>query len=348
MENKIKNILTTVIHPAQKGDIVSLGMVKNIKVTDDEVMIIVQLSRVKDPFAKKMKREIEAAILRVFPQYNEKINVIVKEAEAKVHPKLEVLMPETNKIKKIVAVSSCKGGVGKSTITAMTAMALSKKGYKVGIIDTDIYGPSMPKMFDLEGFKPMAVEVGDRQLMVPAESMGIKIMSIGFFINPTDALVWRGPMATNALKQLINQTKWDSLDYLLIDLPPGTGDVHLTVLGELKVNGAIIVSTPQSIAIADVVRGIEMFNKEGIKVPILGLVENMAWFTPADAPEKKYYLFGKDGCKNLAEERDLALLSQIPLVIEEGEKTDRGALSFDNAILNECYNDIAQTIIDKI
>ncbi|MEG2759319.1 MAG: Mrp/NBP35 family ATP-binding protein, partial [Rikenellaceae bacterium] len=304
-------------------------------------LIILQMKRVKDPFAAKIKRRVEDAIIAFYPQYAGKVSIIVKEAapkEVKPQPKT----PETNIIKKVIAVSSCKGGVGKSTVTAFLARTLAERGYKVGLVDTDIYGPSIPQMFGVEGYMPSSVEVDGKDLIEPCVVDNIKIMSIGFFIKPTDALVWRGPMATNALKQLIHQTKWDTLDYLLIDLPPGTGDVHLTVLSELKVNGAIIVTTPQKIALADVVRGIEMFGKEGIKVPILGLVENMSWFTPAEALDKKYYIFGKGGGKELAAERGIPLIAQIPIILAEGEDV---SLSLNNKELKECYDKIAAYVI---
>lgn len=341
MEKKIESILKTVFHPADGADIVSLGMVDKIKVSADEILVILQMKRVKDPFASKIRRRVEDAIIAAEPQYDGKVSVIVKDAAPK-EVKSHKEPPATNKIKKVIAVSSCKGGVGKSTVTSLLARTLAKKGFSVGIVDTDIYGPSIPQMFGVEGYMPLSATADGKELIEPAVADGIKIMSIGFFIKPTDALVWRGPMATSALKQLIHQTKWDTLDYLLIDLPPGTGDVHLTVLGELKVDGAIIVTTPQKIALADVVRGIEMFKKDGINVPIIGLVENMAWFSPADDLEKRYYIFGKGGGKELAQEQNIPLLSQIPIVMAEGENA---TLSPDNQVLRECYDKIAAYVI---
>ena len=346
MEERIRLLLQSIIHPAEGKDIISLGMVEKVKADDNEAVIILQLKRAKDPFTNKLKRAIEDTIETAIPNMKGKVSVIVKEAPTKV-VKNSRTAPETNIFNKVIAISSCKGGVGKSTVTANLAVTLSSMGYKVGVVDTDIYGPSMPKMFNLEGYAPMAEMVNGVELIEPAISKdGIKIQSIGFFIKPTDALVWRGPMATSALKQIIHQTKWDELDFLLIDLPPGTGDVHLTVLSELKVDGAIIVSTPQSIALADVVRGIEMFQGVNINIPILGLVENMSWFTPADMPDKVYYPFGKDGCKNLAEERNIPLLGQIPLVMSDGDFNDREALNVSNNLcLKQVYDNIASDIV---
>lgn len=341
MENKIEGILKTIFHPAEGADIVSLGMVDKVKVSADEILIILQMKRVKDPFTAKIKRRVEDAIIAAEPQYNGKVSVIVKEAAPK-EVKSHKASPATNILKRVIAVSSCKGGVGKSTVTSLLARTLAAKGFRVGIVDTDIYGPSIPQMFGVEGYVPLTATADDKELIEPAIVDGIKIMSIGFFIKPTDALAWRGPMATSALKQLIHQTKWDTLDYLLIDLPPGTGDVHLTVLSELRVDGAIIVTTPQKIALADVVRGIEMFKKDGINVPIIGLVENMAWFSPADDLEKRYYIFGKGGGKELAAEKDIPLLAQIPIVMAEGESA---TLSLDNQDLKECYDKIAAYVL---
>ncbi len=347
MEEKIISVLRGIMHPAEGKDIVSLGMVENVRADEHEAIVILQLKKVKDPFAKKIKKAVEDSIAAALPQYAGKTTVIVKEMQPK-----EVKQPniaDANKIGKVVAVSSCKGGVGKSTVTANLARTFADKGYKVGIIDADIYGPSMPKIFGLESYVPEMAEIDGRELLVPALVDGIKVMSIGFFIRPTDALAWRGPMATNALKQLIHQTLWGEVDYLFLDLPPGTGDVHLTVLSELKVDGAVIVSTPQSLAIADVVRGLEMFGKENVNVPVFGLVENMSWFSPADAPDKKYYIFGKDGCKRLAEERGLPLLAQVPVIMSSDEFNEKDALNLEgNSGLKAVYSHVADSIIEKL
>lgn len=347
MEENIISVLRGIIHPAEGRDIVSLGMVENARAAGDEAIVILQLKKVKDPFAKKIKKAVEDSVAAALPQYAGKVTVVVKEMQPK-----EIKQPnigDVNKIGRIVAVSSCKGGVGKSTVTANIARTFADKGYKVGIIDADIYGPSMPKIFGLEGYVPGMTDIDGRELLIPAVADGIKIMSIGFFIKPTDALAWRGPMATNALKQLMHQTLWGDVDFLFLDMPPGTGDVHLTVLSELKVDGAVIVSTPQSLAIADVVRGLEMFGKENVNIPVFGLVENMSWFSPADAPDKKYYIFGKDGCKRLAEERGLPLLAQVPVIMRSDEFDEKDALNLeDNPVLKAVYGKVADSIIEKL
>jgi ATP-binding protein involved in chromosome partitioning len=253
-------------------------------------------------------------------------------------------------VENIIAIASGKGGVGKSTIAVNLAVALAKTGASVGLLDADVYGPSLPKMFGLEGLRPEIRQEGNRELMVPIEKYGVKALSLGFFVNPEDALVWRGPMATNALKQLITLGDWGELDYLLIDLPPGTGDIHLTMVQEVAVTGAVIVSTPQQVALADVIKGIAMFTGEKINVPVLGLVENMSWFTPAELPENKYYIFGKEGCKNLAKSLGIELLAQIPLVQSICENGDSGKPSVldDNDPAGKAFAGLASNLIAKI
>lgn len=254
------------------------------------------------------------------------------------------------KVKNIIAIASGKGGVGKSTIASNLAIALSKSGAAVGLIDADIYGPSIPKMFNVEGQRPMVRKIDGVDIIEPIENYGIKILSIGFFINPDDALVWRGPMATNALKQLIRQSNWGELDYLLVDLPPGTSDIHLTLVQEVPVTGAIIVSTPQEVALADAVKGISMFLGDKINVPVLGLVENMSWFTPAELPDNKYYIFGKEGCKNLAEKKNIPLLGQIPIIQSICEDGDAGKPSVlnENSIVGKAFLKMADQVADQV
>jgi ATP-binding protein involved in chromosome partitioning len=227
-------------------------------------------------------------------------------------------------VKNIIAVSSGKGGVGKSTVSANLAIALARLGYKVGLLDTDIFGPSMPKMFNVEDARPYAVKKDGRDLICPIEQYGVKLLSIGFFVSPTTATLWRGGMATSALKQLIADADWGELDYFILDTPPGTSDIHLTLLQTLPITGAIIVSTPQQVALADARKGIDMYRNEKVNVPILGLIENMAWFTPAELPENRYYIFGREGCKQLAEEMNVPLLAQIPLVQSICDSGDQG------------------------
>ena len=253
-------------------------------------------------------------------------------------------------VKNIIAVSSGKGGVGKSTVSANLAIALAKLGYKVGLLDTDIFGPSMPKMFGVEESKPYAVEKDGRQLICPIEKYGVKLLSIGFFVNPDTATLWRGGMATNALKQLIADADWGELDYFILDTPPGTSDIHLTLLQTLSITGAIIVSTPQNVALADARKGIDMYTNDKVNVPILGLVENMAWFTPAELPGNKYYIFGKDGCKNLAQEMKVPLLAQIPIVqsiCENGDSGTPAALNVDT-MTGQAFINLAQAVVTTV
>lgn len=259
-------------------------------------------------------------------------------------PEVGKLLPQ---VKNIIAVSSGKGGVGKSTVSANLAIALARLGYKVGLLDTDIFGPSMPKMFGVEDVRPYAVEKDGRQLIEPVEKYGVKLLSIGFFVNPETATLWRGGMATSALKQLIADADWGELDYFILDTPPGTSDIHLTLLQTLAITGAVIVSTPQSVALADARKGIDMYRNDKVNVPILGLVENMAWFTPAELPENRYYIFGKDGCKKLAEEMECPLLAQIPIVQSICEKGDAGTpAALDvNTVTGQAFLNLGQAVV---
>ena len=252
-------------------------------------------------------------------------------------------------VKKVIGVVSGKGGVGKSTVTANLAVALRNMGFRVGVLDADIYGPSQPKMFGVEGYLPEAVEEEGVDRIIPAEAGDIRLMSIGFFIKPTDALLWRGAMATNALKQLIHQTKWGTLDFLLLDLPPGTGDVHLSIINELKIDAAVIVSTPQQVSVADVLRGVEMFRNPNVRIPVAGIIENMAWFTPEELPDHRYYLFGRGGARRFAEEHGVDFLGEVPIVqsIMEGSEEGRPAAGIDPRV-EKWYREIADKIVGKV
>jgi ATP-binding protein involved in chromosome partitioning len=324
LQKEILSVLSGVIHPGENKNIVEMGLVGDMGVAEGGIRLTLDFPRARDPFLNSIRRAVEQALAEAFPVAAGRIDVRVTEAAPKKAEKAEKKETSTGGIRHILAVSSAKGGVGKSTVTANLSVALARQGFRVGVLDADIYGPSMPKMFALEGYRPQAEVHEGRELILPGESHGVKVMSIGFFIAPDDALVWRGAMATNALRQLIHQTAWGELDYLLIDLPPGTGDIQLTLVQELAVTGALIVSTPQAVALADVVRGIHMYRAEGISVPVLGLIENMAWFTPAELPDNKYYIFGRDGVKALAEKEGLPLLAQIPLVQSVRESGDQG------------------------
>ncbi|MFW5886189.1 MAG: Mrp/NBP35 family ATP-binding protein [Bacteroidota bacterium] len=253
-------------------------------------------------------------------------------------------------VKNVVAVASGKGGVGKSTVAVNLAVALERSGAKTGLIDADIFGPSVPKMFNVENDRPGVRKEENLEIILPVEKYGVKLLSVGFFVDPVDALVWRGPMATNALRQLLHQADWGELDYLVIDLPPGTSDIHLTMVQEVAVTGAIIVSTPQQVAIADAVKGISMFKSDKINIPVLGLVENMAWFTPAELPGNKYYIFGKEGCKQLANEMNVSLLGQIPIVQSIREDGDLGTPSAldDQTMEGKAFAQLARNVLKAV
>lgn len=338
--SQLLEILKNVIHPEQGKDIVSLSMVENLVQEDGAIRFTLRLSKAHDPMAISIKRAAEAAIYQatgVTP------TIIIAEPTPKKLTKKPAAHAEH--AVKTIAVASGKGGVGKSTVTANLAVSLARMGYQVGVVDADIYGPSMPKMFGTEDYVPMT-ETEDAQSIIPAQAHGVKIMSIGYFVKPSDALVWRGPMATNALKQLIHQTAWGKLDYLLIDLPPGTGDIHLTAVAELKIDGAIIVSTPQQVALADVVRGISMFKNENVNIPVLGLVNNMAYFTPAELPDNKYYIFGKGSIEKLAQETGYAILAEIPLVQSIAEGGDAGEpIATQDSVVGEVFALLAQKVV---
>lgn len=351
MKEKITALLEGIVHPETEKGIVSSGMVDNVSATTENISITLVFPKNRDPFINSIKRQVVEQLGAAFPEMAEKISVIIKEGvskTAKANTQPEAASGLAN-VKKIVAVSSAKGGVGKSTVAVNLAVTLASMGYRTGILDADVYGPSVPKMLGLEGYLPEAEERGGQTYMIPAEAYGLKAMSIGFFIQPDDALVWRGPMATGALKQLIHQTDWGTLDVLVIDMPPGTGDVHLTLLGEMKVNGAVIVSTPQEVALADVVRGISMFRADHINVPVLGIVENMAWFTPQELPGKKYFIFGQGGAARLAEKSGVPLLGEIPLIMSamEGGDSGRPAVTTSAEAVKH-YEHIARTIVNNL
>lgn len=344
-QNEAIDLLRTIVHPETGENIADSGIASVSVSETGKISVALSFPKTRDPFAAKIKQQAETILSQAA---GEAVTVFIREAAPK-----KPLEPKdytaTTGIGKVIAVASGKGGVGKSTVTSNLALAMRNAGYKVGILDADIYGPSQPKMFGIEGYLPEAFTRDGRDYIVPAGAMGIKIMSIGFFIKPTDALLWRGAMATNALRQLIHQTDWGDLDFLFADLPPGTGDVHLSLISELRVDGAVIVTTPQQVAVADVRRGIEMFRHENVAIPVLGLVENMAWFTPAELPDNRYYIFGRDGGKRLAEENDVELLGQIPIIqsISEGGDNGMPATGFDSRI-EQYYRDISSKIVEKL
>lgn len=344
----IMDALAKVRYPGTGKDLVTMGMVEdNIRIDGNKVSFSLLFEKPNDPFIKSVVKAAETAILTYVGEEVEIKGNITVEAKQAARPEPDKLLPE---VKNIIAVSSGKGGVGKSTVAANLAVALALQGYKVGLLDADIFGPSQPKMFRMEEARPYMVEVGNRELIEPAANYGVKLLSIGFFVNKEDAVLWRGAMASNALKQLIGDANWGELDYFLIDLPPGTSDIHLTMVQTLAITGAIVVSTPQEVALADARKGISMFMGEKINVPVLGLVENMSWFTPAELPENKYFLFGKEGGKRLANELNIPLLGQIPIVqsiCEGGDNGEPVALNPDS-MTGQAFQKLAENIVKQI
>lgn len=348
LEKDILTALSKVADPDKKQDIVSLGSVTALKIEGRTVSFKVAMQTAPMHAKKRMIEACEFAINRTVAG-DIKVN-----CEIEVMKKPEQVQNPTNSklpnIKNFVAIASGKGGVGKSTMTANLAVALAKEGYKVGLVDADIYGPSMPLMFDVQQEKPLARDVNGKQKIVPVESYGVKLLSIGFFAEVNQAVIWRGPMATKALQQMIFDADWGELDYLLIDLPPGTGDIHLTLVQALPLTGAVIVSTPQNIALADARKGVNMFKLDNINVPVLGIIENMAWFTPEELPDNKYFIFGKEGAKDLAAQLEVPLLGQIPLVqsVRESGDIGRPAVLQDTTPIAISLKDTAAKLVEQI
>jgi ATP-binding protein involved in chromosome partitioning len=343
-QNQVLEALKNVSHPSAKTDIVTMGLVQNIIIQDTNISFTLAFPKQNDPFVASIKK----ACTRILePIVGKDFTITISENFPKrFSPEYSALQD----VKNIIAIASGKGGVGKSTVAVNLAIALSHTGAKVALLDADVYGPSIPKMFAEENFRPAMVEKNGKEQIETLVKYGIKAQSIGFFVPPGEATVWRGPMASNALKQVLTQSNWGELDYLLIDLPPGTGDIHLTIVQELPITGAVIVSTPQNVALADVIKGISMFKSEKINVPVLGLVENMAWFTPAELPENKYYIFGKEGCKKLAKELKIPLLGQIPLVQSICQDGDNGKPTATNPFTPEgkAFANLAENVIHEI
>ncbi len=326
-QNEVMKWLLEVEHPA-KGDknIVELGMVEKVEIGENSVTVTLAFSKHRDPLAEYLIGSAKASLVRNSPEGTQvEVKTIIKdEAAPKKKPGLDLGEEELANVKHIIGIASGKGGVGKSTVAVNMAVALARLGYKVGLADADVYGPSVPKMTDTEADMPDAIAEGEKETIIPLEKYGVKWMSIGYFAKPEQALIWRGPMACNALKQMILQVRWGELDFLLIDMPPGTGDIHISLVHDIPFEGAVIVSTPQDVALADVEKGVNMFRNESVNKKIFGLVENMAWFTPEEHPSEKYYLFGKDGGQRMAEKYNIPLLGQIPIVQSIREGGDSG------------------------
>ncbi len=349
-KEQILKALETITVAGEGKNMVESEAVKNVMTFADEIIVDIVLSTP----AMHIKKRAEVDIIKTI---KEKVS-----AEAKVSVNIKVAAPvqaanpnlikgkNIPGIKNIVAVASGKGGVGKSTITANLAVSLSKQGYKVGILDADIYGPSIPMMFDVVKERPLSTSVNGRSKMKPVENYGVKVLSIGFFTTPEQAVIWRGPMASKALNQLIFDASWGDLDYMLIDLPPGTGDIHLSIMQSMPITGAVVVSTPQPVALADARRGIAMFQQKNIQVPVLGVIENMAYFTPEELPDNKYYIFGKQGAQNLSEDLNVAFLGEIPLVqsIREAGDSGRPAALQEETPLARAFEKITKKVIEEL
>ena len=342
----IHDALATVRYPGNGKNLIEAEMVAdNLRIEGIKVSFSLIFEKPTDPF---MKSVIKAAETAIHTYVSPEVEVtIATESRQAPRPEVGKLLPQ---VKNVIAVSSGKGGVGKSTVAANLAIALAKLGHRVGLLDAVIFGPSVPKMFHVEEARPYAERVDGRDLIVPIEKYGVKLLSIGFFVDPGTATLWRGGMASNALKQLVGDAHWGELDYLVLDTPPGTSDIHLTLLQTLAITGAVIVSTPQQVALADARKGVDMYLNEKVNVPILGLVENMAWFTPAELPENRYYIFGKEGCKRLAEELNVPLLGQIPLVQSICESGDQGTpVALDSAtITGSAFMQLAAAVVRQV
>ena len=341
------NSLKTVSLPGEGGNIIDEGVVSNIMIFNDQVDIDLQL---QNP-SLQARKKLEVTILKTLhEQVYEKAKIKINtKVVAAAKPEQTIKGKPIEGIENIIAVSSGKGGVGKSTITANLAVTLANMGCKVGVLDADIYGPSIPTMFDMEGARPMSVQVNGKSKMEPIENYGVKVLSIGFFTKPDQAVVWRGPMAAKALNQMIFDAAWGELDFLLIDLPPGTGDIHLSIVQSLPLTGAVVISTPQNVALADAKKGIAMFQQDSINVPVLGIIENMSYFSPAELPDNKYYIFGKKGAEYLAKDKEVPFLGGLPLVqsIREAADVGRPAVLQDQSSLAAHFDEITKKLVTQ-
>lgn len=345
-KDSVLEVLGSILEPDLKKDLVSLDFIESLTVSDNKVELVVFVSNPALHARKRMQEAVEFNLKRVFGD-NITIHCQVKGMPAEVRSEHRKVLPE---VKNVIAIASGKGGVGKSTVTANLAGGLAKAGFRVGIVDADIYGPSMPTMFDVVGERPTMIDVEGTPMINPVMSYGIKILSIGFFSSQDDAIVWRGPMAAKAMTQLFTDAYWGDLDYLLIDLPPGTGDIHLSLVQNVPLDGVVIVSTPQEVALADARKGVNMFKLDTINVPIVGLVENMAWFTPAELPDNKYYIFGRDGVKNLAAGLNETFLGHIPLVqsVRESGDVGRPAVFQENTPISNAIDELVTTFVTEV
>jgi ATP-binding protein involved in chromosome partitioning len=343
---EILKALETITIAGEGKNMVESGAIANVVTFGDEVVVDLVLHTPAMHIKKRAEDDIKKTILElVSPDAKIKIN-----SKVEVPDKPEIKGKSIPGIKNIIGVASGKGGVGKSTVTANLAVSLAKMGFSVGILDADIYGPSMPIMFDVESEKPISIMVDGKSKMKPVESYEVKILSIGFFTAPSQAVIWRGPMASKALNQMIFDADWGELDFMLVDLPPGTGDIHLSIVQSLPITGVVIVSTPQAVALADAKKGVSMFLSEAINVPVLGIIENMAYFTPEELPENKYYIFGKEGARNLAEDLDVPFLGEVPIVqsIREAGDYGRPAAMQTGSIIETVFEEITRNVVREV
>lgn len=355
-KKEVLKALELITVPGEGQNMVESGAVKNIQIFGDEVEVDITINNPSLQARKKTEVEILKIIHKeVYEKAKIKINIKVdtpvkSKANAAPAGRQEIKGKPIPGIQNIIAIASGKGGVGKSTVTANLAVTLAKMGFKVGLLDADIYGPSMPIMFDVAHEKPLAVNVGGKSKMKPVESYGVKLLSIGFFTQPNQAVIWRGPMASKALNQMIFDAHWGEIDFMLLDLPPGTGDIHLSIMQAMPVTGAVVVSTPQEVALADAKKGVAMFQQDSINVPVLGIVENMAYFTPAELPENKYYIFGKEGAKHLSEDLEVPFLGEIPLVqsIREAGDVGRPAALQTATPIEEAFEDLTKNVVQEL
>lgn len=345
-KEQIIEILKTVTHPGKGNrNIVELGMVEDIGLKDNEINIILAFPKHRDPLGEYITGSTKATLIREFKNFTINVSTKIKKEESTKPKTSELTLEELNSVSHIIGIASGKGGVGKSTISVNLAIALAKSGYKVGLTDADVYGPSIPLMTGTEGELPAVINENGKEIIMPIEKYGVKWMSVGYFSPPEQALIWRGPMACSALKQMLLQIRWGQLDYLLIDMPPGTGDIHLSLVQDIPMEGAIIVTTPQQVAIADVKKGIDMFRNPNINRRVFGIVENMSWFTPEELPENKYFIFGKGGGEEMAKQFCVPLIGHIPIVmnIREGGDTGKPAVLSEGKEA-EAFMDLASTI----
>jgi ATP-binding protein involved in chromosome partitioning len=349
MNEQVLGVLAHIAHPESDKNIVALGMVEALDVTSERISFSLRFGKPRDPFAAAIKRQCEQALKQRFPGHAVEATLLfaeVKPVQAAAKKQAAPAPAAPSNVRYTVAVMSGKGGVGKSTVAANLAISLAQRGYRVGLIDADIYGPSIPKMFGVEDAKPL---LNEKEQIIPVEKYAVKMLSIGFFVKPGDPLIWRAPMATSALKQLLLQAEWGALDFLLIDMPPGTGDIHLTLLQELKLTGVVVVSTPQQVALADALKGINMLSNANMKTRILGLVENMSWFTPAELPQHRYYIFGKEGGRLLAHDKQLALLGEIPIVQSICDSGDSGApAALSDGLPKAAFDALTQNLLEQL